>query len=86
MSQRQNDDLHHMDRDAYKLFSRGLFLMLAGVLMSVLALLFLPYMTSLGWLAVVLGGVAVAVLLVFWPGGGVEADLADDNRREVIGE
>jgi small-conductance mechanosensitive channel len=87
MSERHNDKLHHMDRDACKLFSRGLFLMLTGVLMSVIALLFQPYLTGLAWPIVVLGGISVALLLVFWPGARVAvAPLPDKEHKEAIGD
>lgn len=86
MSDRQNEKLHHMDRDAYRLFSRGLFLMLTGVLMSVLALVFQPYLTSTGWLFVVLGGIGVAVALVFWPGGRPVEHAGEQGQQEAVGD
>ncbi|MDQ2070251.1 hypothetical protein [Natronospira bacteriovora] len=67
MSERHNDDCHHMDRDACRMFSRGLFLMLTGVCLSVLALLFLPHLSQAGKVSLVLGGVGLSLLLVVWP-------------------
>lgn len=59
-----------MDRDAYRMFSRGLWLMLTGVLLSVLCVLLMPLLDDGARVALALSGIAVLVVAGVWTSAG----------------
>lgn len=68
MSDAQRDN--RMDRDAYRMFSRGLWLMLLGVLLSVTCLLLMPRLEDGARVALTLSGIAVLLVAGIWTGAG----------------
>lgn len=61
---------NRMDRDAHRMFSRGLWLMLAGVLLSVICILLMPQLDGGARVALALSGIAVLVVTGIWTGAG----------------
>lgn len=68
MSNSQRDN--RMDRDAHRMFSRGLWLMLTGVLLSVLCVLLMPRLDEGARVALALSGIAVLAVAGVWTGAG----------------
>lgn len=61
---------NRMDRDAHRMFSRGLWLMLTGVLLSVLCVLLMPRLDDGGRVVLALSGIAVLAVAGVWTGAG----------------
>jgi len=62
MAERHSEGQARMDGDAYRMFSQGLYLMLFGVLLSVIALILLPAFGQESRVPQLIGGLGILAI------------------------